>query len=323
VSSGRLVVGIAVLVVGVAALLDALAVDVPWELVLPAALIVIGLFLLLNPTTEGFGGWVVVGGVLTVILLVGTFAGFSVSVSSGDNIEQANFAVDEPVERIIVSIDAGSVEVVVDAGAGVIVERRLIFDDDRPEVSHSIEDGELRVEADCPVGFFRSACSVDHLLRVPGAVDIEIETSAGTVTVSGIEGEVRVDTGSGSIELVDLSGEVQAESGAGGIVLEGLSGDTAVDTGSGSVRGTRLTTPTLFVDTGSGSIDLQFETSPGDIDLEAGSGSVTVIVPVGSYRLDLDTGSGSTEYTGIIDDASSDQVIRASTGSGSIRVVGK
>lgn len=318
-----MVVGVAILAVGVVALLDVLSVDIPWGIVLPAALIVIGMFLLLNPASEAFGGWIIVGGVLTVILLVGTFVGFSVNVGSAENVERADFIVEEPVDRIVVAIDAGAVDVLAGSGDAIEVERQLRFDDERPEVSHSIEDGELRIEADCPIQFFGSACSVDHTLRVPAAVGVEIDTSAGSVTVNGLDGAVRVDTGSGSIELVDLSGEVDADSGSGGIVLEGLSGVTEVGTGSGGVRGTRLAMSVLLVDTGSGSIDVRFASSPTDVDLEAGSGSVTVVVPAGSYRLDLDSGSGSTGSSGITDDAASVRTIRVSTGSGSISVEGE
>jgi hypothetical protein len=291
--------------------------------VLPVALILIGLILLVRPTSEALGGWVIVGGVLTAILVVGTFSDFSFNIGEPDNIEQADFAVDEPVTSIVVAIDAGAVEVLVGSGDGVQVERQLRFDDDRPDVSHSVEDGRLRIEADCRGGFFGSACSVDHILRVPPTVDMEIDTSAGSVVVNGIQGIVKVDTGSGSIDLVDLSGSVVADSGAGGIFLERLSGVVEVGTGSGGVRGLRLATPSLLVDTGSGSIDVRFETTPGDIELDAGSGSVTVVVPAGSYRLDLDSGSGSTGFSGVTDDANSARTIRVRTGSGSIRVEGE
>lgn len=318
-----MVVGIAILAVGLVALLDVLAVDVPWGVVLPAVLILIGLLLLLNPGSGADRGWMIVGGVLTAILLVGTFADFSINVGTPENSEQADFSVDEVVEEIVVAIDAGSVEVMVGSGVGVRVERQLRFDDDRPDVSHSIEDGRLRIEADCPGGFFGAACSVDHVLLVPASVDVKIDTSAGSVRVDGIQGIVEVETGSGSIELVGLSGSVTADSGAGGIVLDGLSGDSKAGTGSGAVRGTGLATPSLVVDTGSGSIDLRFETSPDELDVEAGSGSVTVVVPAGSYRLDLDSGSGSTGTSGITDDAGSDRTIRVRTGSGSIRVEGQ
>ena len=322
-NSGRLVVGIVILLIGLAALLDVLAVDVPWGIVLPAALIVIGLILLIRPASGALGGWVIVGGVLTVILLVGTFSDFSINIGEPDNVEQADFVVDEPVDSIVVAIDAGTVEVMVGSGEGVHVERQIRFDDDRPDVSHSVEDRRLRIEADCRGGFFGSACSVDHLLLVPPTVDVEIDTSAGSVVVKGIQGTVKVDTGSGSIELVDLPGSVAADSGAGGIVLDGLSGVVEVGTGSGGVRGVRLSTPSLLVDTGSGSIDVRFEAAPGDVELDAGSGSVTVVVPAGSYRLDLDTGSGSTGSSGITDDSTSPRTIRVRTGSGSIRVEGE
>ncbi len=182
----------------------------------------------------------------------------------------------------------------------------------------------LEIDSDCPDrwSFLGSSCSVDHLLRVPASVGVEIETGSGSIRLQGLEGIVLAKTGSGGIELVDVRGNVSAETGSGSIVLDGISATADVVAGSGSIRGD-VTSLHLNAQTGSGSIDLLFGLAPDEVGLETGSGSITVIVPSGSYHLDLRTSSGSSRSAGISDDPSSSRTITATTGSGSIRVDGE
>ena len=311
--------------IGVAILLNALGVDVPWGVVLPSGLILVGVILLLNPRSRSTGGWVAAGVMVTVVVLVTSLVGAQFSFGEPDNVEQADFVVTDPVDRIVVSVDTGKVEILAGSGVSVEVERSLSFGDERPRIEHSLTDGVLEIEADCPGSFFSlgGPCSVDHVVRIPAFVDVQIDLGAGTVRVSGLESVVVADTGSGSIELVDLGGRVTAATGSGGIVLERIWGTVDISTGSGSIRGTELTSLQMTARTGSGSINLDFGGAPDGVDLETGSGSITAAVPAGSYRLDLNTNSGSTTSAGITEDASSPRIIRATTGSGSIRVTGK
>jgi hypothetical protein len=309
----------------VAVLLDALAVDIRWGIVLPVALILVGLILLLNPRWASFAAWVTLGTIMTVILLAGSLADQPFGWGTPDTIEQADFVIADRVERVVVIVDAGAVEILAGSDDTIEVERQLKFDKERPRVDHTLVNGVLEIVADCPGAFFtiRSACSVDHLLRVPASVDVQIDTGAGSVAVMGLDGTVEVKTGSGGIELVNLSGRVTAETGSGGVVVERVSGTADVSTGSGSVRGSDMASLQMSAETGSGSITLGFGSPPDDLVLVTGSGSITLTVPTGSYRLDLDANSGSSSSSGITDDAASSRTIRARTGSGSIRVDGE
>ncbi|MGZ8755350.1 MAG: DUF4097 family beta strand repeat-containing protein [Acidimicrobiia bacterium] len=322
---GRLVVGLVVVAVGVAILLDTLAVDVPWGIVLPAAVILVGLMLLLNPRSASFAALVTLGTIMTVVLLATSLVDQPFGWGTPDTIEQADFVVADRVERIVVTVDAGAVEILAWSGDTIEVERELKFDNERPRVDHTLVNGVLEIVADCPGVFFAigSSCSVDHLLRVPASVDVHIDTGAGSVHVTGLDGMVLANTGSGGIELVNLSGRVTAETGSGGIVVERMSGTADLSTGSGSIRGTGVASLQMSAETGSGSINLGFGSAPDDLDLVTGSGSITLTVPTGSYRLDLDTNSGRWSSSGITDDAASPRIIRARTGSGSIRVDGE
>ncbi len=317
-------VGLAIVALGVAVLFETLAVDVPWEFVLPAGVIVVGLILLLNPRSGATGGWIAVGVVMTVVMLVGGLGGRPFGLGEPDTLEQADFVVSEAVDRIVVTVDAGSVEILAVPGATIEVQRELSYDHERPRIEHAVTGRVLEIEADCPGGLFSigSSCSVDHLLRVPAAVDVQIDSGSGSVRVSGLGGVVVANTGSGAIELVGLNGIVTAETGSGGIVLERVAATADVSTGSGSIRATAGQSVQFAARTGSGSMNLEFASIPDDVELVTGSGSITLGVPSGSYRLDLDTSSGSTSFSGITDDPTSPRSIQATTGSGSIRISG-
>ena len=323
--SGRLVSGLLIVAIGVAILLNTLGLDIPWGVVLPSGLVLVGVFLLLNPRSGTGGGLVAVGVILTLVLMVSSLGGQPFGFGEPDHVEQAGFVVTEPVERIVVTVDTGRVEIMAWSGASIEVERLLSFGDERPRVEHNLANGVLEIESDCPASFFSigGSCSVDHLLRVPASVDVQIDSGAGTVRVSGLDSVVVADTGSGTIELVDLGGRVTAETGSGGIGLERISATVDISTGSGGIRGTNLTSLQMNARTGSGSINLDFDGTPDRVELETGSGSITAAVPAGPYRLDLDTNSGSATSSGITEDGSSSRTIRATTGSGSIRVTGK
>jgi Cell wall-active antibiotics response 4TMS YvqF len=73
-SATRLVAGVLLVLLGVGWLLEVLdVVDVPWDLLLPVALVLVGLALLSTARLErGHGGLIVTGVVLSVLLLVGS-----------------------------------------------------------------------------------------------------------------------------------------------------------------------------------------------------------------------------------------------------------
>ncbi len=321
--SGRLAVGILIVLVGVALLLAALDVDVPWRVVLPAAVIAVGVILLAASRSRMYGGLIVLGAILTLLTVASLGFDGPSWLGEADNVEQRDFSVTETVREIVLVVDSGSVEVVA-GGSTVEVSRELQYGDEAPSVSNRLDGDVLVIEADCGGGLrsWFSSCRVDHVLTVPAAAAIDVETGSGSIEVDGLEGSVTVHSGSGGISLSSLSGDVEAETGSGTIEVDAVSGSFDGRTGSGSMRGNRVTSPVFVGDAGSGSINIQFEAAPQRVDLATGSGSVTVTVPAGAYRLDLQSSSGSTSHTGITDDPSASRTIDVQTGSGSIRVSG-
>jgi hypothetical protein len=84
--TGRLLVGLLLVLLGIGWLLDVLDVtDFPWDVVLPSALILIGVALLLTSRSpEAHGGLITAGVVLTVVLVLGSALDVPIGGGVGD-----------------------------------------------------------------------------------------------------------------------------------------------------------------------------------------------------------------------------------------------
>jgi hypothetical protein len=80
----RIVLGLIVLVIGVAWLLGSLGVSVQWRVILPAALIAVGLALVAGLGRGRHGGLVTIGVILTVVLALASTVNVSLEGGIGD-----------------------------------------------------------------------------------------------------------------------------------------------------------------------------------------------------------------------------------------------
>lgn len=82
---GRVVLGLVLVAIGIGWLLEALGVDVPWDVVLPGALIAVGAMLVLAARSgAGQVGLIAAGVVLTILLLFGTAVDIPLDAGVGD-----------------------------------------------------------------------------------------------------------------------------------------------------------------------------------------------------------------------------------------------
>ncbi|RFU42962.1 hypothetical protein DZF91_03795 [Actinomadura logoneensis] len=207
-----------------------------------------------------------------------------------------------------VEVDATSAAVTVRAAAGggrVRLRKDLHWTLARPRVHTEWRGDTLRLKVACgdgPVTTF-GLCDADVTLSVPPNVAVKGTTNSGSLAVRGMAGDV---------DLVDHSGSLE---------LEGLSGPVRARVGSGSLQGVRLSSGSVEVATGSGSIDLAFSKPPGRVTARTGSGSLDLTVPAGSrYAITGHTGSGSPNIAQGIADYSSPDRLDLTAGSGSIDV---
>ena len=81
----------------------------------------------------------------------------------------------------------------------------------------------------------RKYSGVSFEVTVPAQADVTVDTSNGSITVSGIEGEFKLDTSNGSIDLNDLVGVVYADTSNGGIDVDGFRGELDLETSNGVI----------------------------------------------------------------------------------------
>ena len=208
-----------------------------------------------------------------------------------ETIETTTAAFTEPIQRIEVTSDSGSIEVA--AGEeDVHLERVSRFRANRPIVTEEVVNGVLQIEVLCPNELFFSSCSVDYQVTAPASVELVVDSGSGDLNARGLIGGVNLATSSGSIEV------------------EGVSGETALETGSGDIRGRDLDVPALTATTSSGSIEIYGEA--GEASLETGSGDIRALDLTAS-ALTAIASSGSIEVEGVAGETSLE------TGSGDIR----
>jgi hypothetical protein len=169
-----------------------------------------------------------------------------------------------------IQLDLGDADVEIDGGASAVEVRRVDrFAYGAPsEERRSIDGGTLTIVSRCPEQVLGS-CRVAYRLTVPDNVPIEIETTGGSVRVSGVRASVRITTG------------------AGAITVDGFCGFL------------------LRASSDSGDVRAASECSADRLELRSRSGDVRVVAPSGRYQIDAQSDSGTTRIRGLtnVDDA--------------------
>jgi hypothetical protein len=144
-------------------------------------------------------------------------------------------------------------------------------------------------------------CTVDFTVQVPASFDVQVQSGAGDVEVSDLTGSLAVRHVAGDVRLNDLSGPVSVTSESGRIEANGLRGDT------------------VDVETGAGDVAVGMSSVPTTVRVVAERGDVDVAVPATTgYRIDA-SADGSTQLA-VAEDPASTHSIRASSGTGDVRI---
>ena len=291
--------------------------------------------------------------VLVVAGVVGWFTGFPAGWSWGPGVDGEEVVQTYGVGRTpALFINSFSGSITVRAGEGE--ETRVSYvkhaprasDLDRIEVDIQPSAGGLSIVTRNPERFMSAWVRLEVV--APAGTSFDLDTSSGSMTVSGLKGGGTAETSSGRVTARDLSGTVALHTSSGGMSVQTFDGDLNLHVSSGSidVAGMR---GTLDAYTSSGSIDVRdaegwvrLETSSGSIDysgspegdcsFKTSSGSIDLRLPSDlDAEVDLHTGSGSirVNYPFEADEQGKHDVkgtigsgrglsINASTGSGSI-----
>jgi hypothetical protein len=163
-----------------------------------------------------------------------------------------------------IRLDLGDADVEIDGGATAVEVRRIDrFAYGAPSRERrSVTAGTLTISSRCPDQVLGS-CRASYRLAVPDNVPLEIQTSRGSVSLTGVRATVSVNTGSGAI----------AAAGFCGFQL-------------------RATTDT-------GAVRALSECSADALELRSRAGDVRAVVPSGRYQIDAQSDSGAVRIRGL------------------------
>ncbi len=249
-----------------------------------------------------------------------------------------------PEGRLVVDVDFGSIDVVTHETDEVVVDvwrkitRKSKADEAKFLQDHPVtfsQDGNT-VTVRCRrkgVGGWswggRTRLEGKYTITVPPQFDARLETSAGSIAVSNLVGEVKAKTSGGGLRFVRVRGPLEGHTSGGGIRLSDCEGDLKIRTSGGGIDITGGS-GSLDGHTSGGSVvvkgfegDAQVGTSggdlavenvigavegstsggsvsavlpsplPGDVQLSTSAGGVTVVVPAdAAFDLDASTSSG-------------------------------
>jgi DUF4097 and DUF4098 domain-containing protein YvlB len=202
---------------------------------------------------------------------------------------------------------------------------------DNPPIQREGQTVRLRPPSDAAE---QRAVTVSYQVRVPPDTEVAAASESGATTVRGVTKAVVIRTQSGAIDVMQLGGAAVMTSGSGSVTVDGVAGSLTVTTSSSSVTA-RSVVGDLRVRTTSGAVNVALS-GEGDADVETGSSAIRlngirggVIAATQSGRISLQglprrdwvasAGSGSVD---IATESSVPFTLDASSGSGSVRVIG-
>jgi len=146
-----------------------------------------------------------------------------------------------------------------------------------------------------------SNCEVDFGLKIPKAINLDLKSGSGDLSIADIKGKLKFSLGSGDVTInADIS-NIDGQTDSGSIYIKGLTGDANLQSGSGD-------------------INLVYHSLPdaGKINIKTASGDAELCLPSQSKVLtDLRTSNGHISNA-FKDSKHPDFKISIQSGSGSV-----
>jgi DUF4097 and DUF4098 domain-containing protein YvlB len=142
--------------------------------------------------------------------------------------------------------------------------------------------------------FSSNGGSVHYEIRVPAQTKLTVDTSGGSIHVSGMRLAAKLDTSGGSISVRDLVGDLDGDTSGGSIDLKNIKGRVRVETSGGGIEAASIDGP-VHAQSSGGSIELQKVT--GDIDADTSGGSIRIVEAGGRVRADTSGGGIEASFT--------------------------
>ncbi|HEY3061052.1 MAG TPA: DUF4097 family beta strand repeat-containing protein [Chloroflexota bacterium] len=261
----------------------------------PAVLVLVGVWLLfreqlpaaLRQPVATLGAILVLGYGLLVAIASVAAAGTLVTPDFNFGVAPFNdtITLDQPIaagDTFHVTNSSGRTTIRVGTGdtVHVVATRKYWVHQEPPDIK--LAQAARSVSLDIPDNqpIFGKNATVDYAIEIPASVQVNAQSSSGSLDIDGVQGAVQAETSSGTLTLNNIGGELRAK------------------TSSGRIRGTQLR-HVRDVQTSSGSVTLegvfrdpaQIRTSSGDVEVKLGSSSATAV--------DVSTRSGDINLRGV------------------------
>jgi hypothetical protein len=206
------------------------------------------------------------------------------------------------ISSVTIDDNSGSVTVERAHGSNTTVETSGSRGIARPTDEEHVTRGVLVIRSSCHPNIF-NYCNRNYDLYLPAEVSLSVDTGAGNIAVTGINGALALSTGQGNVTVTDARGTIRAVSG------------------QGNVTGVALRVQSASFDSGQGNVSLSFITPIKRVKASSGQGNVSIQLPHGpdSYHVYVVSGQGSARNN-VSESSKSQREIRASSSQGDVIV---
>ena len=205
-----------------------------------------------------------------------------------------SFVVGDSVRLIVDSLN-GSIEVTA-AAVGEVRVQATIRGANRIEYEVAQNGDTITASARKTGWALFGGGGVSLVIAVPPQADVELETSNGSILLSGVEGSGSLETSNGTIVLEDVKGDFDGDTSNGSITINGLEGSARFDTSNARVE-LRQVVGEVDVETSNGRIFYSGDMIPGGRNrLVTSNGDVNVELH-GTPSLDLDASTSKGRVT--------------------------
>lgn len=203
--------------------------------------------------------------------------------TSGGNIEVSSHEEDRVRVEMRVRVKGQEIDSI-EAASGDLLKNYKI------NISNTGNTVVARAESTKTNWFGFNNTSISFRVYVPRAMSCKLNTSGGTISIAGVNGEQEIHTSGGNLNIETIEGTMKASTSGGTIRVAEFAGALDAGTSGGSIA-LENASGNLEVSTSGGSISLQ--NVSGTIDASTSGGSITANVLSLGNQLTLNTSGGS------------------------------
>lgn len=176
--------------------------------------------------------------------------------------------------------------------------------------------------------------SLSFDIKVPYEMSTDLNTSGGSIAISGIDGSQSIKSSGGSVKISGSSGSIFTKSSGGSlsvsefsgildlntsggsVKVDGMEGEVTINSSGGSVSLENVSGK-VYASTSGGGIKADINNIEGGLTLKSSGGSISAIIPKDlPMNLDLNGGSVSTKLTNFEGEMKRDKIVGKSNGGG-------